>query len=144
MYAVAKIVIFVVMSIVITSTPGFSEDFDIGQIIEISQDSSHIQVQDEIYKVGPVELLFQEGNPVAGTHQDLSEGSIVKVIRGTREVDYWNSTLVTVYLGEMEVMMREKLELPEDEEKELPEKTKTRSRPALNQAITLEDGVWSN
>lgn len=138
MRSFTKKILFIAMVIAVSQSVCLAVDYDIGQIVEISPDKKHIQVKDKIYQVTAVELLAVEGQPLPGTLHDLSEGSIVEVIRGDKEIDYWNATLVTVYQGEMEKILREKLELPTRDEVE------QKSQPVSNTPVKLEKGVWQN
>lgn len=137
-------ILFVAMVTGIAHSTGLAVDFDLGQIIETSPDNNSIQINDKIYKVSAVELLAVEGEPLPGSLRDLSEGSIVKVIRGTKEIDYWNATLVTVYQGEMNKKIREELELPASEAEGKSQEVTHQNGPARDTPLKLKQGVWQN
>lgn len=144
MRSVIEKILFVAMVIGITHSTGFAVDYDLGRIIEISPDNNYIQINDKIYRVSTVELLAVEGEPSPGSPHDLSEGSVVKVIRGTKEIDYWNATLVTVYQGEMNKKIREELELPASETDDQPKEVKHHIERTRDAPLKLEQGVWQN
>lgn len=139
MRLVIRIVLFIAMMTAIIHSAASAVDYDLGEVIEKSPDSNYIQVKDKIYKVSTVEILTEEGPALPGSLRDLSEGSIVKVVRGKKHIDYWEAALVTVYQGEMEKKMREELELPAKRAE-----SKQKVEPVSDSSIKREGGVWKN
>lgn len=124
-----------------------AEDLDYGEVIEVSPDHAFIQVKDRNYKVSEVWILEVEDKPIAATPEDITEGALVKVIKGNKHDDYWNAESVTIYQGEMERLQREEMELPAREtgadtsasdEQQAP---KTEASPG---DVQLKDGVYTN
>ena len=119
-------------------------DFDIGVIVETSQDKQYIQVKDRIYKVERVELLEVAGEPKPGMVKDLAEGAIVKVVMGDGIDEFRHASLVTVYRGSMEKSLMEEMELsPEDLPGRKPSLEQV-SAPIRKSVIRFENGVWKN
>lgn len=127
-----------------------AEDFDIGEVIEVSPDHAFIQVKDRNYKISKVFSLAIEGTPGNATPEDIIEGALVKVVKGDKDSDFWIAESVTIYQGEMEKTIREEMELLEHgsadttsgtndaKEKDTPE-----TQPSQGEII-LKDGVFSN
>ena len=140
----AEIILLVVVGMFFIPDVGFSEDFDVGQIIEISPDRQFIQVKDQIYKVDKVARLAVKGKPETGDVDELSEGDIVRVVRGQKEDSYWYADLVTLYQGEMEKKIREEMELPAQQGKKINNSQQQPKKTARSRPIVFENGVWHN
>lgn len=121
---------------------GLSDDVDVGQIIEKSANGQFIQVHDRIYNVIKVELLAVEDKPQAGSAEMLSEGDIVRVVKGQKKDGYWQADLVTLYVGELAQEKRKEMELPD------AQATVNRQQPSEkavgSDTIIFENGVWHN
>lgn len=139
-----EIILLVVVGIFIIPDAGFSADIDVGQVIEMSPDRKFIQVKDRIYKVDKIERLAVKGKPEIGDVYDLSEGDIVRVVRGQKEESYWYADLVTLYQGELEKMIREKMELPDQQDNKINTSQQQIEKKASSTPMVFENGVWRN
>lgn len=122
-----------------------AEDFDAGLVVETSPDKAYIQVCDKNYKVSRVFTLAEPDKPLEATADMITEGSLVKVVRGNKEADFWHAKSVTVYTGEMEILMREEMELPQQESPEsAPSRKETPKTEPSPGEIKVEDGIYTN
>lgn len=121
-----------------------AEDLDIGQIMELSPDKKYMQVNDKVYKVTTVEKMAEPGKQVKGTANDLTEGSLVHVTRGSKHTDFWSADLIIVYQGDLAKTKREEMELaPLTEVAKTPRKNQIK-QPAPATDMIFENGVWKN
>lgn len=139
-----EIILLVAVGMFMIPDTGLSADFDIGQVIEMSPDRQFIQVKDRIYKVDKVERLAVKGKPETGDVSDLSEGDIVRVVRGAKKDSYWHADLVTLYQGDLEKMIREEMELPAQQSKKTKNSQQQVEKPESSTPMVFENGVWHN
>lgn len=124
-----------------------AEDFDVGEVIEVAPNYRFIQVRDRTYKISEVWTMESENMPIAASPQDISEGLLVKVVKGARKSYFWLADSVTIYQGEMERKLREEMELPATDNAaistQLKDKPVSKQQPVPTE-IKLEDGVFKN
>ncbi|WP_136808419.1 hypothetical protein [Desulfosediminicola flagellatus] len=127
-------------------TTSYTEDFDIGEVIEVSPDYRFIQVKDRNYKISIVWSLAEKGVLVKAAAEDISEGALVKVVKGKKKSDFYIAESVSIYQGEMEKLLRDEMELPAN--KPSPESKPEEYSPPTTQSgsgnIKNKKGVWEN
>ena len=139
---ITRIMLFLLAGVFIMPATLRCENIDIGQIIEKSPDGNYIQVHDWIYRVGKVEVHEEKDKQYDGSSAILSTGDIVKIIKGEKKDDYWETQLIIVYKGQLAKQKRQEMELPDiralDESKQSP------GGKNKSHKIIFENGVWHN